>query len=123
MIAAAGDIACDPNGASFNSGDGDGRPLPPEVHVGPPLGAGLSAVLPLGDTQYEDGTLAQFQGSYDPSWGRVKSITRPVIGNHEYQNDSRGSGYFDYFNGVGIATGRRASAARAGTASTSATGT
>ena len=60
-------------------------------------------MLALGDTQYEDGTLAQFQGSYDPSWGRVKSITRPVIGNHEYRLDSGGSGYFDYFNGVGIA--------------------
>ena len=62
-------------------------------------------MLPLGDTQYEDGTLAQFQGSYDPSWGRVKSITRPVIGNHEYHFGSGGSGYWDYFNGVGSANG------------------
>jgi hypothetical protein len=55
--------------------------------------------------QYEDGTLEQFQGSYDPSWGRVKSITRPVIGNHEYHFDSGGAGYWDYFNGVGNANG------------------
>ena len=64
-------------------------------------------MLLLGDTQYEDGTLAQFQNSYALSWGRpeIKSITRPAIGNHEYQNGSNGVGYFDYFNGVGVATG------------------
>ena len=35
VIAAAGDIACDPGFTYFNNGLGDGQPLPPEVHVGP----------------------------------------------------------------------------------------
>ena len=42
------------------------------------------AVLPLGDNQYEIGTLTDFQTIYEPSWGRMKTISRPVPGNHEY---------------------------------------
>ncbi|HYM53474.1 MAG TPA: metallophosphoesterase, partial [Candidatus Dormibacteraeota bacterium] len=30
------------------------------------------------------GELSDFMANYDPTWGRVKSITRPVVGNHEY---------------------------------------
>jgi hypothetical protein len=64
----------------------------------------LAAVLPLGDLQYERGTLDAFMASFDPSWGRLKSIMRPVAGNHEYY--TRGAaGYFDYFNGPGRSTG------------------
>ena len=61
-------------------------------------------MLPLGETQYQDGLLSKFQSSYDPSWGQARPSSRPVIGNHEYS--SGGSGYFDYFNRVGQATGR-----------------
>jgi hypothetical protein len=52
----------------------------------------------------------------------VKPITFPAAGNHEYLT-SGAKGYFDYFNGVGAALGRPATAARATTASTSAAGT
>jgi acid phosphatase type 7 len=52
-------------------------------------------VLVLGDLQYEDGTAAGFRQVYDPTWGRVRSITHPAIGNHEYE--SGGGGYFDHF--------------------------
>lgn len=105
VIAAAGDIACDPAGASFNGGNGEADRCRQLYTSNLLVGQGLAAVLALGDTQYEDGTLQQFRGSYDLSWGRVKPITRPAIGNHEYHFDSGGSGYFDYFNGVGSATG------------------
>ncbi len=40
----------------------------------------LSAILPLGDTQYEDGTLDKFLRSFDPTWGRLKNLMRPVVG-------------------------------------------
>jgi hypothetical protein len=59
-------------------------------------------VLPLGDLQYNSASASQIQASYDPSWGRVKSITRPALGNHEPGN---ASGYFDYFNGSGAMNG------------------
>ena len=89
-IAAAGDIAC--------------RPENPVTSVkcrqGPVsnllMGAGLSAVLPLGDEQYDQGELANFLRSYEPTWGRVKSISHPAPGNKEYGLGGP-DGYFDYF--------------------------
>ena len=54
------------------------------------------AVLTLGDNQYPDGTLSTFNTYYEPSWGRLKRITRPVPGNHEY-NTSGAAGYYGYF--------------------------
>jgi hypothetical protein len=63
-----------------------------------------TAVLTLGDEQYPDGSSLQtYLGSYDPTWGRLKAITHPAAGNHEYYNG--GEGYFDYFNGIGAAGG------------------
>lgn len=53
-------------------------------------------VIAVGDLQYEKGELANFQGSYDPSWGRLKSITHPIPGNHEYKT-AGASGYYAYF--------------------------
>ena len=60
-----------------------------------------SAAFTTGDNAYYDGTLAQFNAYYDPNWGRFKELTFPTPGNHEYNGD----GYFDYFNGVGNASG------------------
>jgi hypothetical protein len=60
-------------------------------------------VFTLGDNAYPDGTLAQFNDCYEPSWGRHKSRTKPVPGNHDY-HVSGAAGYFDYF---GAAAGDR----------------
>ena len=115
VIAAAGDIACDPASTSFNGGLGTATRCRQMATSDLLVGAGLTAVLPLGDNQYENGTLAQYQASYDPSWGRVKELTRPVPGNHEYSVTSgspTGSGYFDYFNGVANQSGAAGDRAR-----------
>ena len=53
-------------------------------------------VFALGDEQYENGELANFQKYYDVSWGAFKSKTYPIPGNHEYQT-SGATGYFSYF--------------------------
>ncbi len=58
-----------------------------------------TAVLTLGD-HCHDPTAACFSNNYDPSWGRFKSKTHPVVGNHEYLVSGAVT-YFDYFNGVG----------------------
>lgn len=55
-----------------------------------------TAVFTLGDNAYPDGTLAQFQSYYDPSWGRLKTRTNPAPGNHDYHISGAG-GYFSYF--------------------------
>ncbi len=104
VIAAAGDIACDPENPDFEGGQGTTVTCRQGSTAGLLADRDLAAVLPLGDLQYEDGTLAQFEASYEPSWGELKEITRPVPGNHEYDTPGA-AGYFDYFNGVGVADG------------------
>ena len=96
VIAAAGDIACDPASSSFNGGLGTSGSCRERYTSDQLVNAGLAAVLTLGDNQYEVGSLAQYQGSYNLSWGRVKSITRPAVGNHEYLT-AGATGYFQYF--------------------------
>ena len=60
-------------------------------------------VFTLGDNAYENGTAAEFASCYEPSWGRHKSRTKPVAGNHDY-NTPDAAAYFDYF---GAAAGPR----------------
>jgi hypothetical protein len=103
-VAAVGDIACDPTSVYFNGGQGAANNCAQQRTSDLVLAGGPAAVLPLGDVQYEQGTLAQFMASYEPSWGRLKDVTRPAVGNHEYLT-AGAAGYFDYFNGVGSATG------------------
>jgi hypothetical protein len=112
VIAAAGDIACDPaDNTTFNNGFGTATRCHQKytsdlfmTSTGT-LRADLAAVLALGDIQYEDGRYFRYVGcppascasppvpaSYeakDPagnpiSWGRAKPITRPALGNHDY---------------------------------------
>jgi acid phosphatase type 7 len=56
-------------------------------------------VFTTGDNVYESGTAAQFTNCYGPTWGRHKSRTKPVPGNHEY-GTSGASGYFNYFGNL-----------------------
>ncbi|HEX6738809.1 MAG TPA: metallophosphoesterase [Vicinamibacteria bacterium] len=96
VIAAAGDISCDPADPNYNGGLG----TPTACHMRATsdllVGGGFDAVLVLGDNQYEDGTLAKYQASFDPSWGRVKPLIRPAVGNHEYLS-AGAAGYYAYF--------------------------
>ena len=95
-IAAAGDIACDPFSSRFDGGRGSGRHCRQLATSDLLVDAGYEAVLPLGDIQYQNGSYAKFLASYDRSWGRVKAISKPVPGNHDYENEDA-AGYFRYF--------------------------
>ena len=99
VIAAAGDIACDPTSRLFTHPDGSDCAETATSNL--LLGIShLAAVLPLGDDQYECGRASAFAASYAPSWGRLKSITHPVPGNHEYGRICHvddASPYFQYF--------------------------
>ncbi len=99
-IAAAGDIACDPTRPSFAAGLGTARSCRALYTSDLLLKMDLWSVLVLGDLQYDDGLLWKYMQSFDPAWGRVKSLLRPAIGNHEYVAGGA-TGYFDYFNGPG----------------------
>ncbi len=89
-VVAVGDIACAPGSRVTASTCRQGATAR--------LAASLSPyrALVLGDLQYQSGRLAAFQTSYDPTWGRLRSVTLPVPGNHEYV--ARGAaGYYTYF--------------------------
>jgi hypothetical protein len=96
VIAAAGDIACDPSNPNYNQGNGREPDCQMKATAQLLTNGGFAAVLPLGDNQYNRGTLAAFKKSYDPTWGRVKAIARPAVGNHEYYS-AGAKGYYQYF--------------------------
>jgi hypothetical protein len=50
-----------------------------------------------GDNAYANGTTTNFTSCYDPTWGRHKARTRPVVGNHEYDSSGTAAPYFTYF--------------------------
>jgi len=96
VVAAAGDVACDPSDPNYHGGTGSSTACR-ELYTSNVLVNGdFDAVLALGDLQYNSGSLIDFNAVYDPTWGRVRSITYPVVGNHEY-GQSNASGYFQYF--------------------------
>jgi acid phosphatase type 7 len=106
VVAAAGDIACDPADPGF-AGTG------PECHqrqTAALLGERhYSAILTLGDEQYECGASNAFMRSYDLTWGKYKSITHPAVGDHEYGTTKlgcpKGTAARDYFAYFGAAAG------------------
>ncbi len=55
-----------------------------------------NAVVAAGDLQYWRGEYANFVLSYEPRWGRLKSTTYPVRGNHEYITPGA-DGYVQYW--------------------------
>jgi acid phosphatase type 7 len=81
-VVAAGDIAmCNTDGDEATAALIDSIP---------------GTVLALGDLAYEDGTKADFDNCYTPTWGRFKDRTRPALGNHEYVQKGA-TPYFDYW--------------------------
>jgi PKD repeat protein len=58
-------------------------------------------VFTLGDNAFPDGSTADYTNCYQPTWGRHKLRTRPVVGNHEYQTP----GAADYYTYFGSAAG------------------
>jgi len=105
VIAAAGDIVCDPRphlGSKIESLLGGCMSnatyqLLSARHV--------TGVLVLGDAQYEDGALDAYRQAYAKTWGRFKAITHPTPGNHDYYSSQTAEGYFSYF---GASAGPRA---------------
>jgi acid phosphatase type 7 len=90
-LAVGGDIACAPGAA----------PAPTRCQQGA-TGDAVAAinpdyVLPLGDSQYENGTDAEYVGSYAKTvWGADRVISRPAAGNHEYRT-AGATPYYQFF--------------------------
>ena len=114
VIAAAGNIACDPTSPEFNGGKGTATDCHQAATSDVLAQAKLAAVLTLGDAQYGCGGFSAYQQAYGATWGRFKSITHPTPGNHDYTTtggsgcdpSGRAGGYFDYFGAAAGQYGR-----------------
>ncbi len=97
VIAAAGDIACAPG--TVENARKCHQAETSDLLVA--NASNYSAVLTLGDNQYDCGQASAFASVYDPTWGRVKSLTQPVPGDGDYSSATcstpGASGYFGYF--------------------------
>ena len=69
------------------------------------VAAGPEAFFTSGQPVPEIRTWSQFQTAYGPSYGSLKSITNPTLGNHEYSTVGA-AGLFDYFRSAGAAGSR-----------------
>ena len=103
VVAAVGDMACAPDTTAEDDADNaptNGRPVGTkacrEGAVSDTIIASRPvALLALGDIQYERGAPGDW-GPYDGSYGRLRDITWPVPGNHEYLTPGA-EGYYAYF--------------------------
>jgi hypothetical protein len=91
VVVAVGDIARPPTSTCLPNS------CPQTATAGLAQTFNPNAVLVLGDNQYDSGSLAEYTGSYQLSWGQdFNSIVHPIPGNHEYGTSGAG-GYFQYF--------------------------
>jgi hypothetical protein len=80
VLAAAGDIACDPGAPTYNNGLGTTNSCRQRYTAELIARLDPDAVLVLGDDQYDDGRYAKYLRSYDSTWGRFKRISHPTPG-------------------------------------------
>jgi hypothetical protein len=98
VIALGGDVACGTTETNYNGGLGTADKCRAKYTADLIRNIAPSRVFAMGDLQYNSGSLADFNGSYNrsDSWGQFKAISHPVVGNHEY-GTSGAAGYFSYF--------------------------
>jgi acid phosphatase type 7 len=105
VVAAAGDIACDPRSRSFQQRGPAGCGMDETARLLDAIDP--DAILTLGDNQYVCGAYRAFERSFDATWGRFGSTLHPTPGDHEYMTEATGgapcssypnaTGYFRYF--------------------------
>ncbi len=104
---AAGDIArCqDPWWATAVKHFGDGYPASRAAETAAQLDRLDGTVLVLGDLVYYEDTLVGYRECYDATWGRHRERSRPVPGNHDYEEDG-GAAYYAYWGSQAGPAGR-----------------
>lgn len=101
-IVALGDIVCDPESSKAGG-------VNTEYCQEQQVVQGFSQINPerillLGDNQYENGSLQKYNSAFKSVFLQYSSMLLPSPGNHEYETPEA-SGYFNYFNGIGVLTG------------------
>ena len=84
VLAAAGDIACDPLSLKYNFGQGSDKACRQKFTSDLLFDPAVTAVATLGDNAYQCGAGASYSTSYNDSWGRLLGETHPSTGNHDY---------------------------------------
>ncbi len=101
VVAAVGDMACPPTDPSYNSGNGTSSRCRQRYVSDLVVNAAPAGLLDLGDNQYTNGELANYQAVYHPTFGRSNAVVYPSLGNAEY-NTVDAQGFFNYFSSVGV---------------------
>lgn len=94
LVSVAGDIACGTRIDAYN--DGNGTVTQCRQKYTSDLVLDSDAVWTLGDHVYSTAWLSQLRTAYGPTWGRMKAVTYPTPGDHDYGKID-GKGYFAYF--------------------------
>lgn len=110
VLAAVGDIACEPDGDSTGVAAKylcDDTRQNAQAETADQIEAMQpDLVALLGDEQYQVGRYNDFMGSFDRTYGAFKYLQRPAPGNHEFydykdgEKGVGGSGYYSYYNGM-----------------------
>lgn len=64
-------------------------------------------ILTMGDNQYDNAEVSDYNNYYAKTWGKFKSITKPSVGNHESYASPPFSGYDGYFGAIAKPQGKR----------------
>jgi hypothetical protein len=103
VVAAVGDLGCGPNDASYKGGAGTATDCRQRYVSDLLVGMGPDALLLMGDTQYDEGQLANYNSVFDPTYGQLNDVAYPVPGNVEYGDGTNaGQGFFTYFTNAGV---------------------
>lgn len=93
---AVGGMVCDPQDPDFNDGRGTDDGCQHQAVSDAAMALAPEALLGLGDYQFEIPDAASYQAHYDPSWGRLRDVTIPAVGNQEYKVHNANT-FRDYF--------------------------
>jgi 3',5'-cyclic AMP phosphodiesterase CpdA len=91
VVAAAGDLAC--RSGAMTIADQCHHQEVSEAIV---LDRAVDAFLALGDLQYDNGESGGYADAYRNSFGRLRTVTYPVPGNHDW-NTPGAAGYHGFF--------------------------
>jgi acid phosphatase type 7 len=95
-VIAVGDMACAPNDPKYNEGRGQDGECRAQAVSDAAVALHPDLVLGLGDYQYEVASAGDYAAAYAPTWGRLRDVTRPAIGNQELKVN-KASTYYGYF--------------------------
>lgn len=95
LVSVAGDIACGTNVPEYNNGDGTATQCRQKYTA--KLILRSDAVWTLGDHAYPSASTTQLYSAYEPTWGRMKAVTYPTPGDHDFHDGSMDD-YLSYFD-------------------------